>query len=77
MGVFRIDPVRELLGSFGVSDFKESIVMHAVSDFLFPQFMGEEAMTVHVELQTERDPCGDTQIAESSPSVFPVLWMIS
>ncbi len=33
MEVFRIDPVRELLGGFDIRDFQKSVIMHAVSNF--------------------------------------------
>ncbi len=39
--------------------------MHAVSNALLLQFMGEQVMAVHIELQAERRPGRDTQIAES------------
>ena len=64
MEVFRVDPVREFLGGFHIRDFQESIIMHAVSDFFLLQLTGKKVVAVHVELQTERGPCGDTQIAE-------------
>ena len=39
--------------------------MHAVGDPLFLQLMGKKIMAVHVELQAERRPGGDTQITEA------------
>ena len=38
--------------------------MDCVSDFFLLQLTGKKVVAVHVELQTERGPCGDTQIAE-------------
>ncbi len=61
METFRVNPVRKLLCSCGIRDFEESVIVHAVRDSLLLQFMGEEVMAVHIELQSERRPCGDTQ----------------
>ena len=38
--------------------------MHAVSNALLLQFMGEQVMAVHIELQAERRPCRDTKVTE-------------
>lgn len=65
MEAFRVDPVRELLGSFNIRGLKEGVIMHTVSDSLLLQLMGKKVVAVHVEQQAERSPCGDTQIAES------------
>lgn len=64
MEVFRVDSVRELLSGFHIRDFKESVIMHTVSDSLLLQLTGKKVVAIHVELQTERSPGGDTQIAE-------------
>ena len=64
MEVFWIDPVREFLGSFNIRDFQESIVVHAVSDFLLLQFIGKEVVSIHIELQAERCPGRDTEVTE-------------
>ncbi len=58
--VFRIDPARKLLCHFHIGNFKKSIVMHTVFNMFLLQFINEEIMPVHVKLQTERSPCGDT-----------------
>ena len=68
MEVFRIDPVRESLGGFDIRNLQERVIMHAVSDFLLLQFMGEQVMAVHIELQTERRPGRDTEVTE--PKLF-------
>ncbi len=39
--------------------------MHAVRDSLLLKFMGEEVMAVHIELQPERRPCGDTHVTQA------------
>ena len=64
MEVFWIDPVREFLDGFDIRHFQESIIMHAVSNFLLLQFMGEQVRAVHIELQTERRPGRDTEVTE-------------
>ena len=64
MEVFWIDPVREFLDGFDIRHFQESIIMHAVSNFLLLQFIGEQVRAVHIELQTERRPGRDTEVTE-------------
>lgn len=65
MEVFRIDPVGKLLGSFNIRDFEKGIIEHMVSDILFLKFICQKVMAVHIELEAERRPGGDTQITQS------------
>lgn len=65
MKVFRIDPVRELLGGFNIGDFEEGVIVHAEINVLLLQLTGKKVMPIHIELQTERRPGRDTQIAQA------------
>ena len=69
MEPLRVDTVRKFLSSFNIGDFKERIVLHPVRKLFFIKLIGEQVMTVHVKLKTERRPCRDTKIAKAK---FPV-----
>lgn len=69
MEPLRVDTVRKFLSSFNIGDFKERVVLHSVRKLFFVKLIGEQVMTVHVKLKTERRPCRDTKIAKAK---FPV-----
>ncbi len=39
--------------------------MHPVTDLFFVQLVGEQVMPVHIKLEAERRPGGDSQITEA------------
>ena len=65
MKPFRIDLIGKLLGSFDIRDFQESVIMHAVIDVFLLQLTGKNIVTIHIELQSERYPGVDAQIAQT------------
>ena len=64
MKILRIDPVRKFPGSINIRDFQKGVIVHAIANVLLCKFMGEKVMPIHIKLETEGCPGGDTQIAQ-------------
>lgn len=84
MDLSRGKGVGHALSRFKVFDFIKSVVEHLETDLLFPEFGCQFIMTVVIELQTERSPGRNPQIAESKViqdevkivmKTFPIGWL--
>ena len=70
METFRIDSIRELLGSFDIGDFQESIIVHAVRDSLLAQLMGEQVAMLFFMLFSKIGPVNQILYGGNTEKAF-------
>ncbi len=63
--IFRVDSLREFLRQVPVRYLNKGIIQRFVTDPLFLHFVSKPVMPIHIKLQAEWRPGGNTQIAQA------------